>query len=76
MYRENFRAKPTFCINTIFWNKIFMNLCHFHDTILIDYAVMDTGSSSVPDKEFRFTSCIRGFHGYESAWTPTHHEIL
>ena len=27
-----------------------MNSCHFHDTILIDYAVMDTGSSSVSDK--------------------------
>ena len=38
---------------------------------------MDTGSSSVPNKEFQFTSCIRGFHVYESAWTPlTHHEIL
>ena len=32
---------------------------------------MDTGISSVPDEEFRFTSCIRDFHVYESAWTPT-----
>ena len=53
-----------------------MNLCYFHDTILIDYAVIDAGNFSVPDEKFRFTSCIRGFHGYEDAWTPTHHEIL
>ena len=53
-----------------------MNSCHFRDTILIDNAAMDTGISSVPDEEFRFTSCIRGFHVYEGAWTPTHHEIL
>ena len=53
-----------------------MNSCHFHDTILIDYAVMDTGNSRVPNEEFQFTSCIRDFHVYESAWTPTHHEIL
>ena len=53
-----------------------MNSCHFRDTILIDNAAMDTGISSVADEEFRFTSCIRGFHVYEGAWTPTHHEIL
>ena len=46
------------------------------DTILIDNATMDTSSSSVSDEEFQFTSCVRGFHVYESAWTPTHHEIL
>ena len=28
-----------------------MNLCYFCDTNLIDYAVMDTGNSSVPDEE-------------------------
>ena len=53
-----------------------MNLCHFRDTILIDYAALDIGSSSVLDKEFRLISCLRSFHVYESAWTPTHHEIL
>ena len=53
-----------------------MNLCHFRDTILIDYAVIDTSSSSVPGKKFQLTSCIRGFHVYENAWTPTHHEII
>ena len=46
-------------------------------TILINNAVMDTdSSSSAPDEEFRFTSCIRGFHVYESAWAPVYHEIL
>ena len=46
-------------------------------TILINNAVMDTdSSSSVPDEEFRFTSCVRGFHVYESAWAPIYHEIL
>ena len=74
--RENFREKPNFRINRNFRNKIFVNSCHFRDTILIDNAAMDTGISSVPDKEFRFTSCIRGFHVYEGAWTPTHHEIF
>ena len=53
-----------------------MNSCHFRDTTLIDYAAIDTSSSSVPDKEFQLTSCIRGFHVYKSAWTPTHHKIL
>ena len=71
--RENFCEKP---INRNFRNKIFVNSCHFRDTILIDNAAMDTGISSVPDEEFRFTSCIRGFHVYEGARTPTHHEIL
>ena len=74
--RENFHEKPNFRINRNFRNKIFVNSCHFRDTILIDNAAMDTGISSVPDEEFRFTSCIRGFHVYEGAWTPTHHEIL
>ena len=68
--RENlYENLATFCINRNLWNN-------FHDTILIDYAVIDTGSSSVPDENFRLTSCIRGFHVHESAWTPTHHEIL
>ena len=71
--RENFLEMPTFCIS---YNKIFVNSRHFHDTILIDYAVIDISSSSVPDKEFQLTSCITGFHVYESVWTPTHHEIL
>ena len=45
--------------------------------ILINNAVMDTdSSSSAPDEEFRFTSCVRGFHVYESAWAPVYHEIL
>ena len=74
--RENFCEKPTFCINRNFWNKIFVNSYHFRDTIMIDYAVIDTSSSSVPGKTFQLTSCIRGFHVYESAWTPTHHESL
>ena len=75
--RENFHEKPTFCINRNFWDKIFMNSCHFRDTIfLIDYATLDIDSSSVLDKEFLLISCLRGFHVYESAWTPTHHEIL
>ena len=38
---------------------------------------MDTdSSSSAPNEEFRFTSCVRGFHVYESAWAPDYHEIL
>ena len=78
--RENFCEKPTFYVNTNFWNNIFMNSCHFHDIILTDYVAIDTGSSSVPDEEFQFTSCIRGFHVYESAWTlawtPSHHKIF
>ena len=53
-----------------------MWICHFCDTILIDYVAMDTSSSSVPDKEFRFTSYVKGFHVYESAWTATRYEIL
>ena len=73
---ENFCEKPTFCTSRNFWNKIFVNPCHFRDAILNEYAAIDTSSSSVPDKEFQLTSCIRGFHVYEIAWTPTHHEIL
>ena len=61
-----------FFINRNFWNKIFVSLCHFRDTILIDYAVIDTDNSSVPDEEFQLTSCIKGFHVYESALTPMH----
>ena len=54
-----------------------MNSCHFRDTIfLIDYATLDMNSSAVLDKEFWLISCSRGFHVYESTWTPTHHEIL
>ena len=50
--RENFCQKPTFCVNRNFQNKIFVNSCYFCDAILINYAAIDTGRSSVPDKEF------------------------
>ena len=36
---------------------------------------MDTDISSVPDEEFRFTSCIRGFMSMKVPG-PTHHEIF
>ena len=78
--------RENFCINRNFLNKIFVNSCHFHDTILIDYAAIDTGSSSVSDEERKLW--MKAFMSmkvpwlpltmnfYECAWTPTHHELL